>query len=144
MDLASKVNPTGSFSLTASGCLVRNPEVGVTEEGTYCRFCLTGEDYTEDDEQGRRTLTLQNIWFVATHLMGAAIGDSARKGDQLFVTGKIRQHHWTARGRNDVYTFVVTGFRFGQRRSVPRSTNSSISRREPKTPARPVHEAVPC
>ena len=116
MDLALKVNLASGFSLTAVGCLASKPEVSVTEEGTYCRFCLTGEDYTEDDEQGRRTLTMQSIWFVATHLMGAAIGEGARKGDLLVVTGKIRQHHWSAKGRNEDYTFVVTGYRFGEQR----------------------------
>lgn len=142
MNLASKVNLTSSFSLTASGFLESDPEVSVTEEGTYSRFCLVGEDYTEDDEQGRRTLTLQIVWFVATHLMGAAIADGARKGDLLFVTGKIRQHHWTAKGRNEDYTFVVTGFRFGKRKSGFRSESSGVSGGWPPLPLQPVHEAV--
>lgn len=140
MGLASKVNLTSSFSLIAKGCLECKPELIVTEEGTYCRFCLTGEDYTEDDEQGRRTLSMQSIWFVATHLMGAAIGDGARKGDQLFVTGKIRQHHWTAKGRNEDYTLVVTGFRFGERRSGSHTENSSVSGGGPKA----LQEAASC
>ena len=104
----------GSFGFSAIGHLARNPEVVVTEKGTFCRFCLTSEDSTEDDEQGRFTVAVQSIWFVATHLIGAAIADSACKRDQLFVEGKIRRHHWTANGSDDP-TFVVTGFRFGAR-----------------------------
>jgi hypothetical protein len=45
-----------------------------TEKGTYCRFCLVGEDQTEEDEQGGYRIIVQCIPFVATHLIGAAIG----------------------------------------------------------------------
>jgi single-stranded DNA-binding protein len=99
----------------------------MTAHGTYCRFCLTGEDYTEDDEHGRSSVIVQSIWFVATHLLGAAIADSTRKGDQLFVVGKVRQRHWTAKGRNEDCTFVVTGFRFGQRRLGPGAGGATVS-----------------
>jgi single-stranded DNA-binding protein len=116
MKLALDVNRMSSFAVSAVGYLARSPERVVTEGGSYCRFCLTSEDYTEDDDQGRFTLVVQSVWFVATHLVGAAIADSARKGDQLFVEGKIRRKHWTAKGRDEDTTFVVTGFRFGQRR----------------------------
>ena len=115
MKLSWDVNRMSSFAFSAIGYLARNPEVVATERGSFCRFCLTGEDFTEDDEEGRFTVGVQNFWFVATHLMGAAIADGARKRDQLFVQGKIRQHHWTANGRGEA-TLVVTGFRFGARK----------------------------
>lgn len=93
MNTPWNVNRLGSFSVRAIGYLARNPEIRVAAEGTYCRFCLTSEDFTEDDEHGRFTVVVQSFWFVATHLIGAAIADSARKGDQLFVEGKIRKRH---------------------------------------------------
>lgn len=125
--------------MSAIGYLARTPERVVTEAGSYCRFCLTSEDYTEDDGQARFTLVVQTIWFVATHLVGAAIADSAHKGDQLFVEGKIRRKHWTAKGRDEETTLVVTGFRFGQRRRGPDPESAPASGRSPK-PARGLDE----
>src|ERR1700736_1411536 len=113
MNMQWTVNRMSSFAVSAVGWVARNPEVLATAEGTYCRFCLTSEDFTEDDERGRCAVVVQSIWFVATHLLGAAIADSARKGDQLVVEAKIRKHHWTAKGRNEDHTYVLTGFRFG-------------------------------
>jgi single-stranded DNA-binding protein len=119
MNMAWRVNRMGSFTVGAVGYLARNPDVLVAAEGTYCRFCLTSEDSTDEDEYGRFAVTVQSIWFVATHLIGAVIADRARKGDQLFIEGKIRKHHWTAKSRKEEYTFVVTGFRFGARKERP-------------------------
>jgi hypothetical protein len=142
MNMASDVNRMSSFSVGAIGYLVRNPEVIVAAEGTYCRFCLTSEDFTEDDEHGRCTVGVQSVWFVATHMIGAAISDSARTGDQLFVKGKIRKHHWTAKGRNEDHTFVVTGFRFGARKGGPGAAGATASSRAPTLPAQPMEAEV--
>lgn len=136
MNMAWSVNRMSSFSVGAIGYLARNPEILVAAEGTYCRFCLTGEDSTEEDQHGRFTVTVQSIWFVATHMIGAAIADGARKGDQLFIEGKIRKHHWTAKGRNEDYTLVVTGFRFGSRKGGPGPVNATASHRSPVLPGR--------
>ena len=132
MKLSWNVNRMSSFAFSAIGYLARNPEVVATDKGTFCRFCLTSEDSTEDDAQGRFIVVVQSIWFVATHLVGAAIADSARKRDQLFVEGKIRQYHWTASG-SDEATLVVTGFRFGERKggSGAASTVSSVAHDSP-------------
>jgi single-stranded DNA-binding protein len=138
MNLAWDVNRMNSFSFGAIGQLARNPELVVTEAGTFCRFCLTSEDYTEDDEQGCFRVVVQSVWFVATHVIGAAIADSARKGDQLFVEGKIRWHHWTAKGRNEDTTLVVTGFRFGARRGGSGAEGATAFGR---TPNSQVHSA---
>ena len=127
MNLSWGVNRMSSFAFRAIGYLARNPEMVNTEKGTFCRFCLTSEDYTEEDEEGRYTVIVQSIWFVATHLVGAAIADSARKSDQVFVEGKIRRRHWTANGSEDT-TFVVTGFRFGARKESPAVSNTTGSR----------------
>lgn len=131
MNMAWNANRMGSFCVRASGRLPRNPEVQVTPEGRYCRFCLTSEDSTEDDEHGRFTVIVQGVWFVATHLIGAASANGAHKGDQLFVEGKIRKHHWTAKGRKEDYTFVVTGYRFGARREDPGAEGAYVSGRPP-------------
>jgi single-stranded DNA-binding protein len=142
MNLAWDVNRMNSFSFGAIGQLARNPELVVTEGGTFCRFCLTSEDYTEDDEQGGFRVVVQSVWFVATHVIGAAIADSARKGDQLFVEGKIRRHHWTANGRHEDATFVATGFRFGARRDRPGALGATSSSRSPNSPAHSAEESM--
>ncbi len=141
MKLAWEVNRMSSFAVSAIGYLARNPEVVATDKGTFCRFCLTSEDYTEDDEQGRFTVIVQSIWFVATHLIGAAIADRARKGDQLFVEGKIRRYHWTANGSDDA-TFVVTGFRFGARKGGPGATSTTVSSEAPNSPVDSAEEEI--
>jgi len=144
MNLAWDVNRMNSFSFGAIGQLARNPELVVTEGGTFCRFCLTSEDYTEDDEQGGFRVVVQSVWFVATHVIGAAIADSARKGDQLFVEGKIRRRHWTAKGRNEDTTLVVTGFRFGTRRGGPGTDGATAFGRTPNSQVHSAeHEMVP-
>jgi single-stranded DNA-binding protein len=142
MNLAWDANRMSSFSFGAIGQLARNPELVVTEEGTYCRFCLTSEDYTEDDEQGGFRVVVQSIWFVATHVIGTAIADSVRKGDQLFVEGKIRRHHWTAKGRNQDTTFVATGFRFGARKGGPGAPSTAASSRAPNSPVGSAEEKM--
>jgi single-stranded DNA-binding protein len=142
MSMAWSVNRMSSFSVGAIGYLARSPEVLVTAEGTYCRFCLTSEDYTEEDQHGRFTVAVQSVWFVATHMIGATIADGARKGDQLFVEGKIRKHHWTAKDRNEDYTFVVTGFRFGSRKGGPGPVTAAASPRSPVLPAPPTDVEV--
>lgn len=126
MRLAWDVNRMSSFAFSAIGYLARNPEMVATDKGSFCRFCLTDEDSTEDDEQGRFTVRVQSFWFVATHLVGAAIADGARKRDQLFVEGKIRQRHWTANA-NEEATLVVTGFRFGARKSDPGAARAALT-----------------
>jgi single-stranded DNA-binding protein len=141
MNLAWDANRMSSFSFGAIGQLARNPELVVTEEGTYCRFCLTSEDYTEDDEQGGFRVVVQSIWFVATHAIGTAIADSARKGDQLFVEGKIRRHHWTAKGRNQDATFVATGFRLGAK-GGPGAPSTAASSRAPYSPVDSAEEEM--
>ena len=74
--------------------------------------------------------------------IGTAIADSVRKGDQLFVEGKIRRHHWTAKGRNEDTTFVVTGFRFGARKGGPGAPSTAASSRAPNSPVDSAEEKM--
>lgn len=100
-----------SFYFRTIGCLARNPELVTSDDGSYYRFCLTGHDYTED-EQGQFKVEFQSLWFVAPQATGTLIAMGASKGDQLVLEGKIHKHHWTAKGAQDT-TFVVTAFQFG-------------------------------
>lgn len=104
-----------SFSVRAIGILARAPDVCFMAEGQYCRFCLIEEDVTDADGYGGIMMAVQYVWFVATDLIGVAIAEFSRAGDQLFVEGTIQKNHWTGRELNEETTFVVSGFRFGAR-----------------------------
>lgn len=140
MNMAWKANRASTFAVRAFGYLVLNPEVCVGAQGTYCRFFLIGEDPTEEDANGHFMVIVQSFWFVATHAIGAAIADSTRKGDQLFVEGKLRQRHWTAKGRNEEVTFVVTGFRHGGRKDGLGAAGTTVRRKGSFSPIKPGEE----
>ena len=104
-----------SFTLTAIGNLVRNPELTAKGDVTYARFCLVGNDYAGRDEEGGARELVTSLWFVAFGALGETIARAARKGDQLIVNAHVRANQWTDKQgekRYD-YSFVVQGFRFG-------------------------------
>jgi single-stranded DNA-binding protein len=118
-------NHMTSFYFRTIGCLARNPELVTSEQGAYYRFCLTGHDYTED-EQGQFKVEFQSLWFVASQATGVLIAMGAGKGDQLIVEGRIYKHHWTAKGAHDT-TFMVTAFQFGARRHPGSPAASTVT-----------------
>ena len=132
-------NHMTSFYFRTIGCLARNPELVTSDQGSYYRFCLTGHDYTED-EQGQFKVEFQSLWFVATQATGALIAMGASKGDQLLVEGRIYKHHWTAKGGHDT-TFVVTAFQFGARRT-PGSPAASTASPPPQVPPHREEDAM--
>jgi single-strand DNA-binding protein len=103
------------FTVTAIGNLARNPELVAKGEMTYTTVCLVGNDYAGRDEEGAAREVTTSMWFVAFGALGEAIAKSARKGDQLLLTARVRANHWTDK-RNDKHydlSFIVEGFRFG-------------------------------
>jgi single-stranded DNA-binding protein len=128
-----------SFYFRTIGCLARNPELVTSDAGSYYRFCLTGHDYTEDD-QGQFRVEFQSLWFIASQATGTLIAMSAGKGDQLLVEGRIYRHHWTGKGSEDI-TFMVTAFQFGARLG-PGSSTTSITSIPPQIPPQPEESAI--
>lgn len=104
-----------SFTLTAVGNLARNPELVVKSDTTYARFCLAGCDHPARDETPGTRDTATCAWFVAFGTLGEVIARTARKGDQLFVTARMRASNWVDKQgeRQHEHSFVVSGFRFG-------------------------------
>ena len=104
-----------SFTLTAIGNLARDPELNAKGETTYARFCLIGNDYAGRDEEGAEREIVTSIWFVAFGVLGEAIANHARRGDQLMVEAQVRADNWTDKQgeRRYDYSYVVQGFRFG-------------------------------
>jgi len=104
-----------SFTLTAVGNLARNPELVARNDTSYARICLVGNDYAGKDEEGAAREVVTSMWFVAFGALGESLARNARKGDQLFVTARVRANNWTDKqGEKQYdYSFIVDGFRFG-------------------------------
>lgn len=104
-----------SFTLTAIGHLARDPELTAKGEMTYARFCLIGNDYAGQDENGVEREIVTSIWFVAFGALGEAIARTARKGDQLVLEAQVRADNWTDKQgeRRYEHSHIVQGFRFG-------------------------------
>ena len=132
-------NHMTSFYFRTIGCLARNPELVTSDQGSFYRFCLTGHDYTED-EQGQFRVEFQSLWFVAPQATGALIAMGASKGDQLLVEGRIYKHHWTAKAGHDT-TLEVTAFQFGARRD-PGSPAASTASPPQQIPPQPEDGAM--
>jgi hypothetical protein len=119
-------NHMSSFYFRTIGCLDHNPELVTSDEGSFYRFCLTGHDYTEDD-QGQFKVEFQSLWFDTSQTIGALIAMGASKGDQLIVEGRIHKHRWSEKGHHST-SFVVTAFQFGARGPASPVTSAAISR----------------
>jgi single-strand DNA-binding protein len=104
-----------SFTLTAVGNLARNPELVAKGDTAYTRFCLVGNDYAGQDEEGAPREVVTSLWFVAFGPLGETIVRNSRKGDQLIIEARVRANTWTDKQGEKQYDhdFVVQGFRFG-------------------------------
>jgi single-strand DNA-binding protein len=104
-----------SFTLIAVGNLAPNPELVAKADLIYTRFCLVGNDYAGQDEEGSAREVVTSVWFVAFGPIGEAIARNARTGDQLIVEARVRANTWTDKQGEKQYdhSFVVEGFRFG-------------------------------
>jgi len=104
-----------SFTVTAIGNLVKDPELEIKGDTAYTRFCLVGNDYAGKDDMGNVRESVTSLWFVAFENLGEAIAKNARKGDQLIIQAQIRSNNWTDKDGEKQYdhSFVVQNFRFG-------------------------------
>lgn len=120
------------------GNLVNDPEARFTPKGTpVANFSLAiNETYRVDDE--KRQITT----FVDVQLWGPSAENCAklaRKGQELFIEGSLRQDHWedkqTGQNRNKLYLkgerWQFTQYR---RQDDTNETPSSDSTNEPKKP----------
>jgi single-strand DNA-binding protein len=124
-----------SFTLTAVGNLARNPElVAKSDNSSYARFCLVGNDYAGKDEEGAAREVVTSVWFVAFGPLGESLARNARKGDQLFVTARVRANNWVDKQGEKQYdhSFIVEGFRFGAPGKVKREEREAL--RDEPTP----------
>jgi single-stranded DNA-binding protein len=133
-----------SFTFIGIGNLARNPEVTAKGDVAYVRFCLTGEDHAEsDDEVGHSRKVVNSVWFLAFDELADRIATHARKGDQLIVVARIRSHIWIDKGgeRHCGNVFIVTGLRFGAKRG-PGPAASAACEPRPQSPAEPAAEVA--
>ena len=129
-----------SFKLTAVGNLARNPELGTTGDATFARFCLVGKDEIEEGEQTGPRHVATSLWFFAFGDIALTIARHASKGDQLILEARVVANQWTDPGGEKQlgHTFIVTGFKFGARRSGHGSPTTS----RPGVPDKPVPAAA--
>lgn len=130
-----------SFTFFGVGNLARNPEVTAKGDIAYVRFCLVGDDHAEPDEEvGHAREVVNSVWFLAFDEIADLIAMHGRKGDQLFVTARLRSHVWIDKGgeKHCANVFIVTGFRFGPKRGPGASAGSLC---EP-TPHNPVENSA--
>jgi single-strand DNA-binding protein len=115
-----------SFKVVAVGNLASDPEVAVSGDKFYTRFCLIGNDYAGRDEAGNAKEVVTSVYFVAFNVMGEAIARNLRKGDQLFVEAHIRANNWTddQQQRHFDHSYIVDGFRFGAKGRVSRDEHA--------------------
>ena len=130
-----------SFTLTAVGNLARNPEFVATNDTSYARFCLVGNDYAGKDEGGTAREVTTSLWFVAFGALGEALARNARKGDQLFVEARVRANNWTDKQGEKQYdhSFIVDGFRFGAPGKIKREELDGRRQEESSRTAEAVH-----
>jgi single-strand DNA-binding protein len=104
-----------SFKLIAVGNLARNPDLVAKGDTLYTRFCLIGNDYAGQDEEGGSREVITSLWFTAFGGLGEAIAKNALKGDQLIVEARVRADNWTDKQGEKQYdhSFIVESFRFG-------------------------------
>jgi single-strand DNA-binding protein len=123
-----------SFALTAVGNLARNPELLTGNDTSYTRFCLIANDYAGKDEQGAARAVTTSLWFVAFGSVGESLARHARKGDQLFVSARVRSSNWTnAQGERQFdHSFIVEGFRFGAAGRLTRELWDEGEKGEPR------------
>jgi single-stranded DNA-binding protein len=133
-----------SFTFIGIGNLARNPEVTAKGDVAYVRFCLTGDDHAEPDEEvGHTRRVVNSVWFLAFDEIADCIATQARKGDQPIVKARVRSHVWIDKGgeKHCSIAFIVTGVRFGAKRG-PGPAASSMCEPRPSNPVEPSAEAV--
>jgi single-strand DNA-binding protein len=134
-----------SFTLTAVGNLVHNPEAVAKGDVTYTRFRLVGNDYAGKDEKGAPREIVTSLWFVAFGPVGERLVRNARKGDQLIIEAQVRANNWTDKQGEKQYDhdFIVQGFRFGAPGKVKRDEFSGKADLDGKAESEPKLSAEP-
>lgn len=96
------------------GNLAKTPQLTGSGDKAVAKFTLILNEYAGKDADGERTERQVSIQFTAFRAKAEAIGKHALKGDQLAVTYRIENNHYTTKDGVDVYgyNFIVEDFKF--------------------------------
>lgn len=89
------------------GNLGRDPELKYTQSGTpVCKISLgCSESYKDKDGEWKSRTEWVNV--VVWDKKGEALGEQCKKGDKVFVEGKIQTRSWDDKDGNKRYTTEV-------------------------------------
>ena len=99
-----------AFQLTAVGRVAKQPEVQTKGDNTYCHLTLIGNDYAGPGKEPVAT----TLFLVAFGKTADVLAKNARKGDQLIVSGHIRNNNYR-NGEETKYglSYIVDDFTWG-------------------------------
>lgn len=75
------------------GNLTQDPEAKRSQRGEYCQFTI-GVNETWKDANGQKQERVDFFDIVAFDAVAKAIVSYKKKGDPIFVEGKLRQNTW--------------------------------------------------
>ncbi len=106
------------------GNLAKAPAFTNSNECAICKFTLISNEYAGKDKESGE-IRERPVWipFTAFKQKGEAIAKHALKGDQLIITYRIENNHYTDKTTGeDVYgySFIVEDFAFGAPGKVKR------------------------
>lgn len=100
----------GFFIHGAVGRLTKDPQYVTDASTPYCTFALIRNDYAGKDRED----TVTRLPCVAFSGIAKAIGENARKGDQLILTIRVRNNDREEDGKTHYgFSFIVESFEFG-------------------------------
>lgn len=122
------------------GNLGKDPEVRYLEGGTaVANFSLaTSENYTDKNTNERKTIT---EWHNVVFWRGLAeVAEKyLKKGNQVYIEGKLRTRKWQDKDGVDRYTTEIVGetLQMLGRKDDKASNSSSLQQNQPSTSSSP-------
>ena len=118
------------------GRLAKDPEVRYTPAGVaVANFTIATSDEWKDKDTGKKQERVEWHRIVAWRRLGEICGDYLKKGNQVYVEGKLQTKKWEDRDGNTRYTTEVII-------SNMQMLGSANYRPKPKDEDDPNHEAI--
>lgn len=108
--------------VTLCGRLGRDPELKALPSGmNVCNFTMaTTRKYKKDDQQVEQTEWHNVVWFGRGV---EVINQYFKKGDEIYVRGRLQTRSWEKDGQKQYRTEIVgEKFEFGQKKDGARTT----------------------
>lgn len=99
-----------------TGRIAKAPVLTGNGDRAVCKFTLIRNDYAgRDEDTGEKREKVVSVPFTAFRAKADAIAKHCHKGDQLIVTARVENNHWTDKENVEHYdyNFLVEDFEFG-------------------------------